>query len=293
MVGWHAQASTSHSRRLIAQVKSATNSAMISASDIEKYQHDGVVVLRNVLTQQAIAELSDALELNMQSPGPWANEYAANSQQGRFFDDYVNWSRFDAYKAHALSGALPEIALALMNKTSGRFFHEHVLVKEAGNNQVTPWHNDEPYYGIDSQSNVSLWAPLDPIPEQIALRAILGSHRWGKKFIPRKFVDQSPYVASAAEYEPLPDSQQLDAADNIESFEAMPGDVVAFHFRTLHSAPATTNYGSRRRVVSFRYVDSDAIWATRPWKTSPPLEPRALQPGDLLNDERFPLIKSL
>ena len=266
---------------------------MISASDIEKYQHDGVVVLRNVLTQQAIAELSDALELNMQSPGPWANEYAANSQQGRFFDDYVNWSRFDAYKAHALSGALPEIALALMNKTSGRFFHEHVLVKEAGNNQVTPWHNDEPYYGIDSQSNVSLWAPLDPIPEQIALRAVLGSHRWGKKFIPRKFVDQSPYVASAAEYEPLPDSQQLDAADNIESFEAMPGDIVAFHFRTLHSAPSTTNYPDRRRVVSFRYVDSDAIWATRPWKTSPPLEPRALQPGDLLNDERFPLIKSL
>ena len=293
MVGWHAQASTSHSRRLIAQVKSSTNSAMISASDIEKYQHDGVVVLRNVLTQQAIAELSDALELNMQSPGPWANEYAANSQQGRFFDDYVNWSRFDAYKAHALSGVLPEIALALMNKTSGRFFHEHVLVKEAGNNQVTPWHNDEPYYGIDSQSNVSLWAPLDPIPEQIALRAILGSHRWGKKFIPRKFVDQSPYVASAEQYEPLPDSQQLDVADNIESFEAMPGDVVAFHFRTLHSAPSTTNYPDRRRVVSFRYVDSDAIWATRPWKTSPPLEPRALQPGDLLNDERFPLIKSL
>ena len=246
MVGWHAQASTSHAWRLIAQVNSAVNSAMISASDIEKYQHDGVVVLRNVLTQQAIAELSDALELNMQSPGPWANEYAANSQQGRFFDDYVNWSRFDAYKAHALSGALPEIALALMNKTSGRFFHEHVLVKEAGNNQVTPWHNDEPYYGIDSQSNVSLWAPLDPIPEQIALRAILGSHRWGKKFIPRKFVDQSPYVPSAAEYEPLPDSQQLDAADNIESFEAMPGDVVAFHFRTLHSAPSSRSPSCRQ-----------------------------------------------
>ncbi len=264
---------------------------MISSESVAKYQRDGVVVLRNVLTQRVIAELSDALTQNMQSPGKWANEYAANSQQGRFFDDYVNWSRFDAYKAHALSGALPEIALTLMQKTFGRFFHEHVLVKEAGNNQVTPWHNDEPYYGIDSQDNVSLWVPLDPIPEKIALRAIAGSHRWGKKFIPRKFVDQSAYVASASDYEPLPDSQQLDIAENIECFEAMPGDVVAFHFRTLHSAPATTNHDGRRRVVSFRYVDNDAVWATRPWRTSPPLEPRALKVGDLLNDDRFPLIE--
>ena len=269
-----------------------TKSALVSANEVSKYQRDGVVVLRNVLSQNVIAELSDALAQNMQSPGPWANEYAANSQQGRFFDDYVNWSRFDAYKTHALAGVLPQIALALMQKTSGRFFHEHVLVKESGNNQVTPWHNDEPYYGIDSVNNVSLWVPLDPTPEKIALRAIAGSHKWGKKFIPRKFVDQSPYVASANEYEPLPDSNELDVAENIESFAAMPGDLVAFHFRTLHSAPSTTNYPDRRRVVSFRYVDSDAVWSTRPWKTSPPLEPRKLKLGDLLADERFPLIKT-
>ncbi|MFZ9600713.1 MAG: phytanoyl-CoA dioxygenase, partial [Ilumatobacteraceae bacterium] len=79
-------------------VNGSTTSALVSATDITKYQRDGVVVLRNVLTQNVIAELSDALAQNMQSPGPWANEYAANSQQGRFFDDYVNWSRFDAYK---------------------------------------------------------------------------------------------------------------------------------------------------------------------------------------------------
>lgn len=266
---------------------------LVSASDIAKYQTDGVVALRNVLSQSAISELADTLAQNMQSPGPWANEYAANSKQGRFFDDYVNWARFDAYKTHALAGVLPQIALALMQKTSGRFFHEHVLVKEAGNNQVTPWHNDEPYYSVDSQNNVSLWVPLDPIPEKIALRAITGSHRWGTKFIPRKFVDQSAYVESASDYESLPDSASLDAADNIESFAAMPGDVVAFHFRTLHSAPATTNYDNRRRVVSFRYVDSDATWSTRPWKTSPPLEPRALKVGEILNDDRFPLIKTI
>ncbi|NBO98500.1 MAG: phytanoyl-CoA dioxygenase, partial [Actinobacteria bacterium] len=73
---------------------------LVSARDVAKYQTDGVVALRNVLSQSAISELADALAQNMQSPGPWANEYAANSKQGRFFDDYVNWARFDAYTTH-------------------------------------------------------------------------------------------------------------------------------------------------------------------------------------------------
>ena len=292
MVGRNAQTSTSHARRVTTTVTkdSAPQKSSPTTSEIEKYQRDGVVVLRNVLSQEIIHDLANAVETNMSAPGKWANEYAANSQQGRFFDDYVNWSRFAAYKQVALSGVLPSLALALMQKTSGRFFHEHVLVKEAGNNQVTPWHNDDPYYGINSSQNVSIWVPLDPIPEEIALRAIAGSHRWNKNFIPRKFVDQSPYASTADGYEPLPDSKDLDNQSGIEVFPAMPGDVVAFHFRTVHSAPATSHYDGRRRVVSFRYVDSDATWATRPWRTSPPLEPISLQPGDLLIDDRFPLI---
>ena len=264
---------------------------LVSSQAIDEYQNNGVVLLRNVVSRQTIDELSIALEENMKAPGIWANEYAANSQQGRFFDDYVNWSRFDAYKTNALEGVLPQIALALMRKDTGHFFHEHVLVKEPGNNQVTPWHNDEPYYGIDSYDNVSLWVPLDPIPEKIALRAITGSHKWSKKFIPRKFKDQTPYVLNADSYEPLPDSELLDRSSEINSFPAMPGDIVAFHFRTLHSAPATTTHDGRRRVVSFRYTDSTAQWATRPWKTSPPLDALSLQPGDLLIDDRFPVIR--
>jgi ectoine hydroxylase-related dioxygenase (phytanoyl-CoA dioxygenase family) len=165
---------------------------LVAAGDVEKYQHDGVVMLRSVLCDGALGELAIAVEQNM----PWANEYAANSKQGRFFDDYVNWSRFDAYKTHALTGALPQIALELMQTTLGRFFHEHVLVKEAGNNQVTPWHNDDPYYGVNSNNNVSLWVPLDPIPKKIALRTIKSRRDFDKNFIPRRFVDQTAYVTN-------------------------------------------------------------------------------------------------
>jgi hypothetical protein len=32
------------------------------------------------------------------------------------------------------------------------------------------------------------------------------------------------------------------------------------------------------------------VFATRPWKTSPPLEGNELKPGDALDDPRFPIV---
>jgi ectoine hydroxylase-related dioxygenase (phytanoyl-CoA dioxygenase family) len=177
-----------------------------------------------------------------------------------------------------------------MGTDTPRLFHEHVLVKEPGTATPTPWHHDDPYYGIDGLDNVSLWVPLDSVPATVALRCLRGSHQIPRRFIPNKFVDDSPYVAEAAGFELFPTVEELESLGETVVCEAQPGDVVAFHFRTLHSAPGTTNHSSRRRIVSFRYIGDDVRWATRPWKTSPPFEPHGLQDGDVLNDDRFPTV---
>jgi ectoine hydroxylase-related dioxygenase (phytanoyl-CoA dioxygenase family) len=143
--------------------------------------------------------------------------------------------------------------------------------------------------GVDGVENVSLWVPLDPVPDSIALRCIRGSHRWGKRFIPRKFVNQEAYITNAQGFEHLPDHEILENDPDIGLFPAEVGDVVAFHFRTLHSAPGTEHHNAGRRVVSFRYVGDDARWAQRPWTTSPPFPDNGLNPGDLLDEARFPL----
>ena len=108
--------------------------------------------------------------------------------------------------------------------------------------------------------------------------------------MPRKFIDDSPYVADAEGFDALPDTAILNASSDIATFAVKPGDIVAFHFRTLHSAPATTLHADRRRVISFRYVSPDATWATRPLGTSPPLDANSLRDGDVIDDERFPLV---
>ncbi len=262
----------------------------LSPDDVNRYRTDGFVILRGVVPPETLATIESGVEANLASPSEWSNDYTPEGSGGRFFDDYVNWQRIPAFRDAALTGVLPRIAGELMSTHSPRLFHEHVLVKEPGTATPTPWHHDDPYYGIDGLDNVSLWVPLDPVPATVALRCLRGSHRIPRRFIPNKFVDDSPYVAEAAGFELFPSVEELESLGETVVCEAQPGDVVAFHFRTLHSAPGTTNHSSRRRIVSFRYVGDDVRWATRPWKTSPPFEPHGLQDGDVLNDDRFPVV---
>lgn len=263
---------------------------MLSASDIATYQRDGFVILRGVVSTDTLASIENGVEKNLSQPSAWANDYTPAESGGRFFDDYVNWNSIPEFSHSALTGVLPHIAAELMSTRSPRFFHEHVLVKEPGTATPTPWHHDDPYYNVEGMDNVSLWVPLDPIPESIALRCLRGSHLVSRRFIPNRFVDDSPYVDVADGFEVFPSQEELETLGDTVMCDVQPGDVVAFHFRTLHSAPGTTSHPHRRRIVSFRYVGDDARWITRPWTTSPPFEPNGLIDGDVLDDERFPRV---
>ncbi|MEO6123645.1 MAG: phytanoyl-CoA dioxygenase family protein, partial [Ilumatobacteraceae bacterium] len=240
--------------------------------------------------------LAEAVEYNIANPSPWATDSTTAGHSGRFFGDYVSWERIPTFRQIALYSALPVAASALMNSTTVRFFHDHVLVKEPDTAEVTPWHHDQPYYCVDGDQNVSFWISLDAVPAAAGLQFVAGSHRWGQQFIPRKFIDSSGYVTAegaGAGYQPVPD---IDADRNdyeILRFDVRPGDVIAFHYRTLHSAPGTAGLTTgRRRAVSMRYVGDDATFTRRPWTPSPPFDQRDLVEGGPLDDQRFPLVFS-
>lgn len=263
----------------------------VNTDDVTRFRRDGVVVLRQLIDRELIAELADAVERNLAEPGEWANDYTPTGSTGRFFGDYVNWQRIDAYRRAALSSALPDAARSLMESESVRFFHEHILVKEPGTNEVTPWHHDEPYYCVDGNQNVSLWISLDPVPQAAGLEFVVGSHAWQRRFVPRKFVDATSYAAAASGFELVPDIESERPRHEIVSYDIEPGDVIAFHFRTLHGAPGTAGVTPhRRRAVSLRYVGDDAVFALRPWLHSPPFSQEALIVGQSLDDSRFPLV---
>ena len=257
-------------------------------------RRDGAAVLRRVLRPEWIDQLRDGVEHNRTHPSAWSHWYTSADESIGFWSDYGTWRQVPAYARVVHASGLAEVAARLMGSRTARFFHEHVLVKEPGATERTPWHHDQPYYPVDGDQNVSMWIALDPVPLDTAVEFLAGSHRWGRWFIPRKFIDHTPYGPESDRYEQLPDLDALIAAEpdahRVVAFDVEPGDVVVFHYRTLHGAPGNPSSDRRRRVVSLRWVGDDAVWAERPWQVSPPYEPEGLRPGDPLDDARFPLV---
>ena len=54
------------------------------------FQRDGVVVVRDVLDNEQLAQLAQAVEENLAEPGPWANDYTPEDGTGRFFGAFGN-----------------------------------------------------------------------------------------------------------------------------------------------------------------------------------------------------------
>ena len=268
--------------------------AVIADVEIEAFQRDGATVLRQLLDPYWIGRLASGVEYNRSHPSEWSHWYTDPDESVGFWSDYVTWKQVPQYREVVFESGLGKVAARLMRSGTARFFHEHVLVKEAGASERTPWHHDQPYYSVDGDQNVSMWIALDRVPAGTGLRFVAGSHLWNRWFIPRKFIDHTPYADASDRYELLPDVDALIAdhpdEHQVLSFDVEPGDVIVFHYRTLHDAPGNPSRSTSRRAVSLRWVGDDAGWAERPWQVSPPFEPEGLQIGDPLDDERFPLV---
>jgi hypothetical protein len=91
--------------------------------------------------------------------------------------------------------------------------------------------------------------------------------------VPRRFLDHTPYGSADDRFELLPPEHELLDGQSVIGWDVEPGDVLAFHFRTLHGAPGNQLSTSRRRAVSLRWLGDDARFGERPWTVSPPYEP--------------------
>ena len=138
---------------------------LVDADRIAEYRRDGVTIVRGVFSDW-IDGLRRGVERNLADPGPYTKGYTAEGDSGRFFGDYCNWQRIPEYEDFVRHSPAGAIAATLMGSPYARFFHEHVLVKEPGTRERTPWHHDQPYYGIDATRTCSLWIPLGVMYEK-------------------------------------------------------------------------------------------------------------------------------
>ena len=208
-----------------------------------------------------------AIDANLADLSPLAKR-ASTDEDGAFIEDFCNWQRLPEIERFIRESGVATIAAELMGATTVRLYHDHVLVKEPGTRQRTPWHQDQPYYNIDGRQNVSMWLPVDSVPRETTLEFVAGSHR-GEWFMPRSFLDDEAKWFPAGTLAELPDIDARPDEFTIVGWELEPGDAVFFHMLTLHAAGGVAGT-NRRRVLSVRFIGDDIVHAPRPWTTSPP-----------------------
>jgi len=258
----------------------------LSPSVIHDYQRDGAVVIRGALDASELAQLERGIEANLAAPGSLAAVASADDDPGRFFEDFCNWQRIPEYEHIMRHSALPSISAQLMRSQRVRLYHDHLLVKEAGTRQPTPWHQDQPYYNVDGRQNVSFWIPVDPVPRESTLEFLAGSSD-GTWYMPRTFMTQQAKWFPEGSLADIPDMTLQENRNCVIGWALQPGDLVAFHMLTLHASAGSAN---RRRVFSARYLGDDMVHAPRSWRTSPEIPglKEQLAPGSPLAHPLFP-----
>ncbi len=259
---------------------------MIAATDVEAFRNDGVVKLSGLFDPSWTEHLRRMTDRSMAAAGAQVREYDTNDG-GRFHANMFQWDTDPDLRAFVFESPAAEIAADLLGASTVSFFFDHLLVKEPGTVNPTPWHQDLPYWPVRGDQMCSLWFAMDPVDESSgAVRYVAGSHRWTTWYRAQSFGGTDKY--SDESMPEVPDIEH-DPDVRIVSFDLDPGDVVAHHVMTMHGARGNTATDRRRRGLATRWAGDDMVYDPRP-KTMRLPWPADVEPGAPLRSQRFPVV---
>jgi len=263
---------------------------IVSQSDIDSYNEDGVVPLRGLISAPDLDRLRTAIEDDIREPGPFFHGY--ESDEGRFHGNMRLWETHQTFQDICLNSQLPAIAQTFLSSDKINLLYDQLFVKEAAMSQRTRWHNDQPYWPIRGWQVLSLWIALDKTTaENGRLEFIRGSHRWDRWFQPEVFgkTESVAQYERNPEFEDIPDIEADRASYDIVSWDLEPGDVYLFHAMTVHGAGGNAMENRRRRGYTIRYTGDDVVYDARPG-VSQPLLCDTLTSGQSIDSQRYPVI---
>lgn len=266
-------------------------SRQATQDELDTYQRDGVLVLRNVLESEWLEDLAAAIERDIETPGPYFHGYDA-PDGGRFHGNLRIWQNDPAFEKFCLESPLPALAKQFLNTQKLNLLYDQLFVKETQTANRTRWHNDQPYWPIRGRQVLSFWVALDHTTlDSGALEFVQGSHQWDRWFQPETFglTEAIGVYERNPEYEDIPNIEASRDDYPIVSWDLAPGDVYLFHAMTVHGSAGNTSSDRRRRGYAVRYVGDDVVYDDRPGISKPLLNPQ-LANGDALDCAQYPVI---
>ena len=213
----------------------------LTTDQIRQYEHDGFLCPIDVFDEQSAALLRDQLEnLESRVSGCTTREFAVNTNGNwviPWFDDLVRTPAIVEAVASILG---PNIVV----------LHLDLWIKEPRTKQFIGWHQDLPYMGLNSNTEVTAWLALSTANAKSGcMRFAPGTHRCAVEHITR-FSEDS--IGSGHEVDVEVDE------DNAILAELRPGQISLHHGYMIHSS--TKNDSDDRRIgIAIRYGTPDMV----------------------------------
>lgn len=268
----------------------------MSQQEIEAFNADGVAVLRGAISDGWVARMNKVIDQQLAAPSKWGNDANPGATTNRHFSDRYQWQQNSEINAYIHESGCAQLAAQAMGSETARFYFDHLLVKEPGTVNPTPWHQDVPYWPFLGSQICSIWLALTPCTvASSAMEFVRGSHLDGKYYMPEAFTgdgDANAGWMNSGDGEKCPDIAANREDYDIIGFDMEPGDAVVFSAWTLHGAGGNASLETRRAAISTRWLGDNAVW--HPHTGADPTVTQdhvSVQPGQAPHDDKiFPEI---
>lgn len=288
----------------------------LTTEEIKAFHRDGAVLIKRVLSPQWVDQIRDGLDAVLAAPGVMSENLGT-----------LRVDQFPASRSADLQRLVDESPVAEIVgralQSPVRFYMDQLFYKPKGRFLPTPWHQDTCYYNLAGNDLIRAWVSCDPVPRNVSLEVVRGSHLWNVSYSPLAGRDpemdaDARAMAEGAEpdrpmlgVESYQDwhyfsgvkDKALPAVPDIEahrdSYEILgwdyePGDVILFHGHVLHAACGNVESQTPRRAHASLWAGRDVHYLHRVGQVIP--DPKALyahapKSGQMLSEfpDVFPL----
>ena len=131
----------------------------LTTQEINTFQKDGFIKLKNVLTP----ELTQILRFEILSLLRKTFKNYNKKKKNRFLSLEMMWLENALIKEFVLSSRIAKICAELLSVKKIRLYHDNALVKESGCGR-TPWHYDDHHFPLETNDVITAWIPAQAIP---------------------------------------------------------------------------------------------------------------------------------
>ncbi len=256
----------------------------VDARWCDEFRRDGHTVVRGLLSADELSVYRPAIEQAAHRHAWERRPLDERDTYGKAFLQVPNlWQHDPLVHQFVIARRFASVAAQLLGVEGVRLYHDQALFKEPGGGH-TPWHQDQHYWPLDTDSTVTMWMPLVDVPLEIGgMTFASGSHRLG---------DLGRWQIGDASEEHFEQQVQARGLPLVQHGPFAAGDATFHAGWTLHRAPAnpTSTMRSVMTVIYFadgaRVVEPDhahrrmdlALWL------------RGRQPGELADGDANPLL---